>query len=149
MSALSSRARRGACYPERARRAARHAWRTEIAWSLIITCTSPFFAPAPIAFFDSVLQRVMRQRQLRIHPLQPSILGLQLFEPSQLRYFHATAASSPVVQRRFADTMLARQLRRFHASLELLQDRNDLLFGKPGLLHFEFSPRENSTPQWS
>ena len=51
----------------------------------------------------------MSQRQLRVHPLQPSILGFQLLQPAQLRDIHAPVASFPVVDGRIAHTVLARE----------------------------------------
>src|SRR5579863_1225063 len=77
----------------------------------------------------------MCQRQLRVHPLQPSILGLELFQPPKLRDVHASVPGFPVVDGRIAHPVLARQLHRLRASIELLEDRDDLLFGKLGLLH--------------
>ena len=41
----------------------------------------------------------------------------------------------PVVDRSVADPMLPAKIRRLHSGLMLLQDRNDLLFRVPALLH--------------
>jgi hypothetical protein len=90
----------------------------------------------------------MRQRQLREHLLQPGVLAFEFLQPPQLRDIQAAVLRFPVVERRFANTVLANQLRDLHAGLDLLQNRNDLLFTEPGLLH-RVLLSENSTLEWS
>lgn len=80
----------------------------------------------------------MRQRQIREHALQPSILSLEFLQSPKLRDIQAAVLRLPVVERRFADTVLANQFCDFHAGFRLLQDRDDLLFTEPGLLHKSF-----------
>src|SRR5450631_272290 len=91
---------------------------------------------------------MVRQRQVRIHALEPAVLRLEFLQAPQLRDIHPAVPRLPVVQRRFTHSILAGQLRHLHASFALLEHRDDLLFTEPGLLHSS-SPGENSTPQWS
>src|SRR3984885_12978955 len=49
--------------------------------------------------------------------------------------FHPAVLSPPVVQRRFRDTVLARQIRRPRPGLVLLQHPDDLIFREPCSLH--------------
>ena len=77
----------------------------------------------------------MRQRQLGVHLLQSAVLDLELLELAQLRDDQVAVAGFPVVQRSFADAVLASALCLLHARLPLLQHRDDLLFAESGLLH--------------
>src|SRR6202008_2973181 len=98
--------------------------------------------------FNGVLQRVMRERQLRVHLLKLRILALELLQPPQLRGVETAVLRLPVVKRRFADAELANELRDLHAGLGLPQHRDDLLFTESGLLH-RVLLSENSTSAWS
>jgi hypothetical protein len=88
-----------------------------------------------VLFFDDVLEGLVREGQLGVHLLQLAVLGLELFQSPKLRYVQTAVLRLPVVERRLADAVLSDKLRHLHAGLCLLQDRDDLLFTEPGLLH--------------
>ena len=59
---------------------------------------------------------------------------LDVFErlqPAGVRHFQPAELGLPLVERRRADLVLAAHVCRRHATLLLLQDRDDLLFAEP------------------
>ena len=58
-----------------------------------------------------------------------------------------SACSFPVVEGRLADPVLAAQMRRLHAVLAFLQDRDDLPFAMPLALHRPFVGQDSSSPR--
>jgi hypothetical protein len=67
--------------------------------------------------------------------LQFGVLVLELLQPLRLGHIHAAVLGFPVVQHRFTDAVLARQIRRLRSCLVLLQNPDDLLFREPCSLH--------------
>jgi hypothetical protein len=67
--------------------------------------------------------------------LQLAVLVLEGSQPLGLRHLQAAVFGLPVVQRRFRDPVLARQIGRLRPSLMLAQHRDDLLFREPDTLH--------------
>src|SRR5690606_10054377 len=74
-------------------------------------------------------------RQLRVHPLEPGVLGFQILDPTQLRGLQAAVLRLPLVVRRHADAGLPADVLDRHSSVGLLEDRDDLGLGETGLLH--------------
>jgi hypothetical protein len=67
--------------------------------------------------------------------LQLGILVLKLPQPLGLRGVPSHRIWLPIVQRRFRDAVLARQIGRLRTGLVLAQHPDNLLFRKPGSLH--------------
>jgi hypothetical protein len=65
----------------------------------------------------------------------PAILVLQGPQPLGLGHLHPTELCFPLVDAGVADPVLAAQLRNRNASLMLLQNPDDLLFGKATAFH--------------
>jgi hypothetical protein len=80
--------------------------------------------------------------------LQLGVLVLELPQPLGLRDVHPAEFSLPIVQRRFRDAVLARQISRLRTGLMLAQHANNLLFRKPGSLYRPSFRRPDSNFNW-
>src|ERR1700738_5104250 len=67
--------------------------------------------------------------------LQPGVLVLELLQTLGLGDVHAAVFGLPIIQRRFRDPVLAREIGGLRARLMLPQHANNLLVRKPGSLH--------------
>jgi len=56
------------------------------------------FSPGLRAFFNGVFQRVVDQREVGVHLLQPRILGLQVLQAFEVTGGEASVFGLPVVQ---------------------------------------------------
>src|SRR5690606_31055416 len=99
--------------------------------------TAPPRASAPVLqfFCDQVLHRGVVERQLRVHPLELGVLGLELPNPLEVGRLHAAVLRLPLVVRGDADAGLPAQILDRDAGVSLLEDRDDLGLGESGLLH--------------
>ena len=69
------------------------------------------------------------------HAFQPAVLVFERPQALGLRHVHAAVFSLPFVDAGIADAVLAAQLRHRRPGRVLLQDGNDLFFGKTATLH--------------
>src|SRR5690606_18727201 len=75
------------------------------------------------------------ERHLRVHALEPGVLGFQLLDPLQVRRLHAAVLGLPLVVRGRTDAGLPADVLDRDAGVGLLEDRDDLGLGETGLLH--------------
>src|SRR5207247_8944836 len=87
--------------------------------SLVSRTASPLSA-------QDVLDRRVLQREIRIHPLQLAVLGLELLQPLQLVDRGPRVLRAPLEVRRLADVVLPQGLGDRDARLALLQDVDNL-----------------------
>jgi hypothetical protein len=87
------------------------------------------------SFFYDYLQHVPIQRQIGDQPLQPGVLVPQLPQLAHLEQPEVAVALLPVEVRRLADPHLPAHIRDRLTGVPLLQSKQDLLLGEPGLLH--------------
>src|SRR5437762_4138203 len=82
--------------------------------------------------------------------LQLCVLRLELAQALGFRNLHSAELRPPTVERRIAETVLTAQILHCYTSLRLLQNSNDLLLGKPSLLHvrLSFQKRTLLTSRW-
>lgn len=99
------------------------------------------------AFCDHFLQGVMLEGEVSVHLLQPRMLVLEIFQPSQLRHFQARVLLLPVVIGRLRDLVYLRQVSAtFAPGFDLFKDSDDLFFRKLRLLHVELLQLETLPP---
>src|SRR5437764_4093565 len=67
--------------------------------------------------------------------LQPAVLIFQALQALRFADFHAAVLALPRVDCRFADSVLARQIRHFLPRFMPLQNANHLFFAESSLLH--------------
>jgi len=90
----------------------------------------------PLHFFREKLAKCnCIQHLLSQKLLQLGVLVLELLQPLRLGDIDPAIAGLPVVQRRFRDAVLARQIGGLRPSLVLAQNRDDLLLSEPCSLH--------------
>jgi hypothetical protein len=87
------------------------------------------------SFFNHFLQHVPIQRQIGHQALQPGVLVPQLPELTNLQEPHVRVALLPDVVRRLADPHLSADIRNRLTGVPLLEGKQNLLLGVPGLLH--------------
>jgi hypothetical protein len=92
-------------------------------------------------FFNDFLKHVPIQCQIGHQALQPGVLVPQLPKLADLEQTEVPVALLPVVVRRLADPHLAAHIRHRLTGVTLLESKQDLLFGEPGLLHCFLSLR--------
>src|SRR5262245_10480960 len=82
--------------------------------------------------------------------LQLRVLSLELAQALDLMNLHSPKLRTPSVERRVAETVLTAQLPHWHPGLSFFQKPDDLLLGKPPLLHVRFSSQKRTllTYQW-
>src|SRR5262245_46733398 len=82
--------------------------------------------------------------------LQLRVLSLELAQALDLMNLHSPKLRTPAVERRIAETVLTAQLPHWHPGLGFLQKSDDLLLGKPPLLHVRFSSQKRTllTYRW-
>src|SRR6185503_11503779 len=85
---------------------------------------------SPLSAQD-VLDRRVLERELRIHPLELRVLGLQLPQPLQLVDRRPGVLRSPMEVGRLADVVLPQDLGDRDPRLPLLQDADDLALREP------------------
>lgn len=88
----------------------------------------PAWQPAIPLSGRHILDGGVLQGQVRIHALEPGILGLQLLDPPQFGNRHAGVLALPLVEGGDADATLAAHLCHRDAGLGFLQDFQDLAF---------------------
>jgi len=81
-------------------------------------------------FCGDILQHRVVQHRVGQQLLQPCVLILELSQPARLGDVHAAEFRFPLVERRFADAVLAAHIRRLRSRLLLAQDPDDLPLGK-------------------
>ena len=77
----------------------------------------------------------MLQAQVCIHLFQSPVFVFQLFQLLQGAGIHATVLALPLIERTFAESVLAAQLIESHSTFGFLQDVDDLRFCELALLH--------------
>ena len=87
---------------------------------------------------EKVLQRRVIELLVGHDALQLRVLRLELLQTPQIRDRHAGIFGFPVVERRIRNAVLAAQIQHLRTGLGFLQNRNDLLFAEPLLLHVRF-----------
>jgi len=75
---------------------------------------------------EDILDGRVLECELRIHPLELRILGLEFAPPLQLRHGRPTVLSLPGEEGRPTDAVLAKHLRHRQSALHRLQDLDDL-----------------------
>ena len=80
-------------------------------------------------FSKSFLQKIGLHAEVRINPLQPTVLVLDGLHLADQRRIHAAILRTPLVERRIAHAMLAAQLGHRNTAFGLPQDREDLFIG--------------------
>jgi hypothetical protein len=73
-------------------------------------------------------------------PFELGVLCLKLTQPASVGYVHAPALGSPLAESGVAETALAAELLDRQAGLGLLDEPDDLFFGKSALSHISHSP---------
>src|SRR5262249_40119523 len=96
---------------------------------------SPAAQQALQLFCDDILQRYILQGEIRIHPLQATILMLQLFEPLHVGGLYPTVLRLPLVVGRRADAIVPPDLIDRAPGIRLLQNGHNLCLGKLRLPH--------------
>lgn len=99
-------------------------------------------------FSKGFLEQIRRHAQVRIHPLQSTVLLLDGLHLTDHRRIHPAILRPPFLERHVVHAMLAAQLGHRHAAFGLPQDREGLRLGVSACLHSKssrFSCRENST----
>ncbi|EGG75327.1 hypothetical protein SXCC_04237 [Gluconacetobacter sp. SXCC-1] len=86
-------------------------------------------------FFQGFLQDIRLHAQIRIHPLQPTVLFFQSLHLTDHRSIHAAIFRAPSVKRRVADPMLPVQVRNRDAALSLADQTHNLGISKAITLH--------------
>lgn len=76
---------------------------------------------APVLFIENLLERVVDQAQIGIHPHETSIFFFELFDPFKLVDLHATVLAALAVKRGLADSKLAAQVADLLSLLSFLQ----------------------------
>jgi hypothetical protein len=77
--------------------------------------------------------------------LKLGVLAFELAQSSRIRHVHATVLGSPLVEDGVAEATLAAQLLDRQSGLGLLDEANDLLFGKSALPHVRHSPDDQTS----
>ena len=80
-------------------------------------------------------QQISLHAEIRIHPLQSTVLifhGLHLADQGRI---HAPILRSPLIEKRVAHAMLAAKLSNRHTAFSLAQDRKGLELAISGQLH--------------
>ena len=86
------------------------------------------------------LERLQVQVRFGQQFLEPGVLDFKVLQAPGLVGFHAAVLGTPLVERGFAESALAADLLDRQARLGLLQEPNDLLFGKSTRPHVRHSP---------
>src|SRR5690625_2322976 len=98
-------------------------------------------SPRPVSrqgldlFFDRVLERLMHEREIGIHPLQACILLLEVLDAFELADAQAAVFRLPVVERRVADPRLTAEVAHLLTRLMPAKKGNDLGLAESGSLH--------------
>ena len=86
-------------------------------------------------FFDQVPQAVVLETQIRVHPLELGVLGLEFFHPLQVRGVHAPIFGFPARKGGWTDPVLTADVLDLNPGISFVQDRYNLSLGESGLLH--------------
>src|ERR1700712_1060912 len=89
---------------------------------------------------EGLVQGVDVQMGLGQQLLELAVLGLKLAQSPGIRHFHAAVLGAPFVEGRVAEAALAAQVLDRQAGLSLLDETDDLLFGKSAFSHVRHSP---------
>lgn len=98
-------------------------------------------------FSEEILQGRIVEHRIRQQPLQPGVLVLKALQPLGLADIHPAILGLPLVDGRIADAVLAAQIGHGNPSLVLLQNADDLVFGKPAALRLWSFRLGQSLPQ--
>src|SRR5690625_7686887 len=97
--------------------------------------TTSRFSSGLRPFFDRVLERLMHEREIGIHPLQACILLLEVLDAFELADAQAAVFRLPVVERRVADPRLTAEVAHLLTRLMPAKKGNDLGLAESGSLH--------------
>src|SRR5690625_1043847 len=97
--------------------------------------TTSRFSSGLRPFFDRVLERLMHEREIGIHPLQACILLLEVLDAIELADAQAAVFRLPVVERRVADPRLTAEVAHLLTRLMPAKKGNDLGLAESGSLH--------------
>jgi hypothetical protein len=90
-------------------------------------------------FCEHILEHSVIEGQIGDRCLEPAVLIFKLLEASRLVYIEATVLSFPAVISLLTNAMRATSVGDSLTCFDALQNVDDLLFGKSGLAHLEFS----------
>ena len=85
-------------------------------------------------FFDQTLQRIVLKAKIGKHSFEFVVLGLELFDPLQIRCGQAAVLRLPLVVGRRGNAVLAADVLNRDTGVGLIQNRNDLGLCESGLL---------------
>ena len=84
---------------------------------------------------QKILNGLILQRHVRIHPLQLTVLSLKLFHALQIRRFHTAVFAFPPLIRGVTYTELSADVFNLPARFGFLQDRYNLCLCKSRFTH--------------
>jgi hypothetical protein len=89
----------------------------------------------PHSFFDQIFQGVVFYRYISLQALETRQLGFHFFPTLELSCTHAALLRFPVVVGGFRDIVFSTDILYLDISIWLIEDQNNLCFGKSRFYH--------------